>query len=146
MKTNHPATEGVGDMLTRLKREHTERGRLLSAMEQMLAEVRFGELCGSWIALEGSLSLLVRREGGGYGFLLCDNTHCYKSVVADLCGVVRGRRMTLGTDGGEVTLDGDGLLHLGRYGTFRTEESLLREEMRYEMDFALRAAEDGEEA
>ena len=136
MRTKNVGNEEIGGIVARRKREHAENGRLLAALERMQAEALLSVFCGSWIATEGTTSLLVRREAEGYGLLLCDNTHCYKSIVADLRAEGRGRRLLL-DDGGEATLTPDGLLHCGRYGTFRTEEELLRQELQYEMDFAL---------
>lgn len=143
MRTKNVGNEEIGGIVARRKREHAENGRLLAALERMQAEALLSVFCGSWIATEGTTSLLVRREAEGYGLLLCDNTHCYKSIVADLRAEGRGRRLLL-DDGGEATLTPDGLLHCGRYGTFRTEEELLRQELQYEMDFALRSPSDEE--
>lgn len=143
MKTKNVEKKEIGGLIARRKKEHIENGRLLSAMEQLLAEVSQSIFCGSWIATEGATSLLVRREEKGYRLLLCDNTHCYKTIVADLRAEGRGRRLLL-EDGDEATLTSEGLLHCGRYGTFRTEESLLRQELQYEMDFTLRSPSDEE--
>ena len=131
MRTKNVGKDEIGGIIARRKRELAESGRLLAALERMQAEALLAAFCGSWIATEGSTSLLVRREAEGYGLLLCDNTHCYKSIVADLRAEGRGRRLLL-EDGGEATLTPDGLLHCGRYGTFRTEEELLREELGFD--------------
>mgnify|MGYP001025249443 CR=1 FL=1 len=139
MRTKNVGKKEIGGLIARRKKEHTENGRLLSAMEQLLAEVSQSALCGSWIATEGMTSLLVRREEEGYRLLLCDNTHCYKVVIADMRAIGRGYRLILEDEGDEVTLTSEGLLHCGRYGTFRTEESLLQQELQHEMDFALRS-------
>lgn len=141
MRTKNVGKEEIGGLITRRKKEHAENGRLLAALEQMQAEAMQSAFCGSWIATEGTVSLLIRREEGAYSLLLCDNTHCYKSIVADLRAEGRGRRLLL-EGGGEATLTPDGLLHCGAYGTFRTEEELLRQELQYEMDFALRSSSD----
>ena len=83
MRTKNVGNEEIGGIVARRKREHAENGRLLAALERMQAEALLSAFCGSWIATEGTTSLLVRREAEGYGLLLCDNTHCYKSIVAD---------------------------------------------------------------
>ena len=95
MRTKNVGNEEIGGIVARRKREHAENGRLLAALERMQAEALLSAFCGSWIATEGTTSLLVRREAEGYGLLLCDNTHCYKSIVADLRAEARGRRLLL---------------------------------------------------
>lgn len=62
MRTKNVGNEEIGGIVARRKREHAENGRLLAALERMQAEALLSVFCGSWIATEGTTSLLVRRE------------------------------------------------------------------------------------
>ena len=73
-----------------------------------------------------------------------DPARLYKEVWIGLGGVQSAVYATEVSAEEYLTLTPDGLLYCGRYGTFRTEEELLRQELQYEMDFALRSPSDEE--
>ena len=80
--------------------------------------------------------------GEEFALLLCDNSRCYKTIVREMTATPQGRRLVIDPEGpgpgGDLTLAHDGVLHCGAYGTFRSEEELLRQEMISEMEFAMR--------
>lgn len=145
MRKINVVSDEFSQHLGHMKQEYTQRGRWLAALEQMRQRVLMGEVCGSWVALEGTGSALIRREGDGLSVMLCDNARCYKSVTQELVAVARGRRLVLSPGGGELRITDDGYLDCGPYGLFCSEESVLRDELRCELDFALRDVDYGED-
>lgn len=125
-----------------MKRQYNEQGRFLASVEKLRQMALSGEVCGSWISLEGTLSLLIRRDGDALSLMVCDNSHCYKNVLEEYTAAVRSQRLVLSPGGGELALTEQGLLDCGKLGLFRPEEDMLREEQQYEMDFALRSLEE----
>lgn len=133
--------ERLTELLTEKKREHTQQGAFLTLVERLHTQVQHAAICGSWIATEGAYSLLVRACGEEFSLLLCDNSRCYKTILREMIVRPQGRRLVIVPDGpgpgGDLTLAHDGVLHCGGYGTFRSEEELLRQEMIAELEFAL---------
>lgn len=146
MDKNIRKFEEFEKLLAMMRKEHAEKGRFLSVAEQLAMQARADAICGSWIAIDSAYSLLVRRIGEKYFLLLCDNTHCYKSIEREMTAVMQRGHIVLDSEapgnGGDITLSKEGLLHCGSYGTFRSEEELLRDEQLCEMEFALREKED----
>ena len=69
----------------------------------------------------------------GWLVLICDNSHCYKTVLRDLSAVLRDRQIVLvgelGQSCGRIILDENDVLHCADYGTFLREATLLRNEL-----------------
>lgn len=137
---NNPSK--LAELLAQKKKSHAQEGQLLASVERLLTQTHHNAMCGSWIATDGTYSLLVRCAGEEFALLLCDNSRCYKTIVREMTATPQGRRLVIDPEGpgpgGDLTLAHDGVLHCGAYGTFRSEEELLRQEMISEMEFAMR--------
>lgn len=146
MKKNNLISEEFMELLTQNKKEQAEKIRFLNAVERLAAQTQHYAVCGSWISIDSATSLLVRCIGTRFLLLLCDNTHCYKDVIRESYAEVQGRRLVIQPDepgpGGDITLGKDGLLRCGAWGTFRSEDDMLREEKLSEMEFAMRFPEE----
>ena len=146
MKKNNLISEEFSELLAEIKKEHVEQGRFLALVERLAVQAQYYRMCGSWISVDSATSLLVRCLGTRFLLLLCDNTHCYKTILREVIAEVQGRRMVILDDepgpGGDITLGKDGLLRCGALGTFRSEDEMLREENLSEMEFALRSSDE----
>lgn len=146
MKKNNLINEEFGELLAQNKKEHAEKSRFLCAVERLAIQSQYYAICGSWISVDSASSLLVRYIGTRFLLLLCDNTRCYKNIIRETFAEVQGRRLVIQPDepgpGGDINLGKDGLLRCGSWGTFRSEDDLLREEKLSEMEFALRFPEE----
>ena len=138
MKNRNRLSAQVADILSRMRRDYSERSRLLGYLDRMELLLGWSYICGSWIDDTGNRSLLVSMDEDGISLMLCDDSHCYKTILLDTRMRLQGRRMIIvGSDGtgqGEISLDKEGRLHCGDLGTFYREEKLLREEHVREMD------------
>lgn len=123
------AAEFVG-LLKQQRKEHNERGRFLGYAERLAARIR---LCGIWVGNGTTYSMLVSPQEDGLSVLICDNSHCYKTVLRDLSAVLRDRQIVLvgelGQSCGRIILDENDVLHCADYGTFLREATLLRNEL-----------------
>lgn len=124
-----------------------ERDRaFLETQKSLIAQAALAPLCGSWIALGSSNSLLVQPCEDGVSLLLCDNSRCYKTIVQDTVASWHQGRLLLDAPGRkaerEITLSEDGILHCGGFGDYRSEHTQLREELEHEMDFSMEATQD----
>ena len=148
MKKSNRISEKFMQSLADVRREHSERGQFLTAVERLAVQAQYQAVCGSWIAMDGSRTLLIRCIGETFTLLLCDDSHCYKTIEREMTAAIQGRRLTITSEGpgGDISLGKDGLLRCGAYGTFRSEEDVLREEMFHEMEFALRDTEESDGA
>lgn len=90
-------------------------------------------ICGSWVGNGTTYSMLVSPQEDGLSVLICDNSHCYKTVLRDLSAVLRDRQIVLvgelGQSCGRIILDENDVLHCADYGTFLREATLLRNEL-----------------
>lgn len=129
------AAEFVG-LLKQQRKEHNERGRFLGYAERLAARIRLCGICGSWVGNGTTYSMLVSPQEDGLSVLICDNSHCYKTVLRDLSAVLRDRQIVLvgelGQSCGRIILDENDVLHCADYGTFLREATLLRNEL-YDM-------------
>ncbi|MCD8273647.1 MAG: hypothetical protein LUC96_01455 [Alistipes sp.] len=148
MKKSNRISEKFMQSLADVRREHSERGQFLTAVERLAVQAQYQAVCGSWIAMDGGRTLLIRCIGEAFTLLLCDDSHCYKTIEREMTAAIQGRRLTITSEGpgGDISLGKDGLLRCGAYGTFRSEEDVLREEMFHEMEFALRDTEESDGA
>ena len=126
------AAEFVG-LLKKQRKEHNERGRFLGYAERLAARIRLCGICGSWVGNGTTYSMLVSPQEDGLSVLICDNSHCYKTVLRDLSAVLRDRQIVLvgelGQSCGRIILDENDVLHCADYGTFLREATLLRNEL-----------------
>ena len=126
------AAEFVG-LLRQQRKEHNERGRFLGYAERLAARIRLCGICGSWVGNGTTYSMLVSPQEDGLSVLICDNSHCYKTVLRDLSAVLRDRQIVLvgelGQSCGRIILDENDVLHCADYGTFLREATLLRNEL-----------------
>ena len=126
------AAEFVG-LLKQQRKEHNERGRFLGYAERLAARIRLCGICGSWVDNGTTYSMLVSPQEDGLSVLICDNSHCYKTVLRDLSAVLRDRQIVLvgelGQSCGRIILDENDVLHCADYGTFLREATLLRNEL-----------------
>ena len=126
------AAEFVG-LLKQQRKEHNERGRFLGYAERLAARIRLCGICGSWVGNGTTYSMLVSPQEDGLSVLICDNSHCYKTVLRDLSAVLRDRQIVLVGDWdracGRIILDENDVLHCADYGTFLREATLLRNEL-----------------
>ena len=126
------AAEFVG-LLKQQRKEHNERGRFLGYAERLAARIRLCGICGSWVGNGTTYSMLVSPQEDGLSVLICDNSHCYKTVLRDLSAVLRDRQIVLvgelGQSCGRIILDENDVLHCADYGTFLREATLLRNEL-----------------
>lgn len=88
------AAEFVG-LLKQQRKEHNERGRFLGYAERLAARIRLCGICGSWVGNGTTYSMLVSPQEDGLSVLICDNSHCYKTVLRDLSAVLRDRQIVL---------------------------------------------------
>ena len=120
------------ELLKQQRKEHNERGRFLGYAERLAARIRLCGICGSWVG-NGTTYLSVLNS---LSVLICDNSHCYKTVLRDLSAVLRDRQIVLvgelGQSCGRIILDENDVLHCADYGTFLREDTLLRNEL-YDM-------------
>ena len=121
------------ELLKQQRKEHNERGRFLGYAERLAARIRLCGICGSWVGNGTTYSMLVSPQEDGLSVLICDNSHCYKTVLRDLSAVLRDRQIVLvgelGQSGGRIILDENDVLHCADYGTFLREATLLRNEL-----------------
>ena len=126
------AAEFVG-LLKQQRKEHNERGRFLGYAERLAARIRLCGICGSWVGNGTTYSMLVSPQEDGLSVLICDNSHCYKTVLRDLSAVLRDRQIVLvgelGQSCGRIILDENDVLHCADYATFLREATLLRNEL-----------------
>mgnify|MGYP000763402321 FL=1 len=126
------AAEFVG-LLKQQRKEHNERGRFLGYAERLAARIRLCGICGSSVGNGTTYSMLVSPQEDGLSVLICDNSHCYKTVLRDLSAVLRDRQIVLvgelGQSCGRIILDENDVLHCADYGTFLREATLLRNEL-----------------
>ena len=126
------AAEFVG-LLKQQRKEHNERGRFRGYAERLAARIRLCGICGSWVGNGTTYSMLVSPQEDGLSVLICDNSHCYKTVLRDLSAVLRDRQIVLvgelGQSCGRIILDENDVLHCADYGTFLREATLLRNEL-----------------
>ena len=126
------AAEFVG-LLKQQRKEHNERGRFLGYAERLAARIRLCGICGSWVGNGTTYSMLVSPQEDGLSVLICDNSHCYKTVLRDLSAVLRDRQIVLvgelGQSCGRIILDENDVLHCADYGPFLREATLLRNEL-----------------
>ena len=129
------------ELLKQQRKEHNERGRFLGYAERLAARIAYAALRQlgrqrHYISMlvspqEDSLSVL-----NSLSVLICDNSHCYKTVLRDLSAVLRDRQIVLvgelGQSCGRIILDENDVLHCADYGTFLREDTLLRNEL-YDM-------------
>ena len=104
--------------------------------------IRLCGICGSWVGNGTTYSMLVSPQEdslsvlNSLSVLICDNSHCYKTVLRDLSAVLRDRQIVLvgelGQSCGRIILDENDVLHCADYGTFLREDTLLRNEL-YDM-------------
>lgn len=143
--------ESFDESLREFQKQNRAQTAFLSEVQKLSEQVYMDMICGSWIAVGGLYSLLVRRCSMGYTIMVCDTSRCYKTIVREMLATLHGGRLRVEADGRneqiEITFDGNGMLHCGPYGAFSMEESLLHEEMQNEIDFALRStySENGDE-
>ena len=101
--------------------------------ERLAARIRLCGICGSWVGNGTTYSMLVSPQEDGLSVLICDNSHCYKTVLRDLSAVLRDRQIVLvgelGQSCGRIILDENDVLHCADYGTFLREATLLRNEL-----------------
>ena len=121
------------ELLNKPRNEHNERGRFLGYAERLAARIRLCGICGSWVGNGTTYSMLVSPQEDGLSVLICDNSHCYKTVLRDLSAVLRDRQIVLvgelGQSCGRIILDENDVLHCADYGTFLREATLLRNEL-----------------
>ncbi len=130
------------ELLKQQRKEHNERGRFLGYAERLAARIRLCGICGSWVGDGTTYSMLVSPQEdslsvlNSLSVLICDNSHCYKTVLRDLSAVLRDRQIVLvgelGQSCGRIILDENDVLHCADYGTFLREDTLLRNEL-YDM-------------
>ena len=151
METRQSVAPGMEATLERLTEWNGRLTEFIGGVRRMMDRRRYDGICGSWIAVEGSRSLLVRKTGTGYLLLLCDMTHCYKTILREMEALPQADRLLL-LDGVRDTFQGEvvydpaaSTLRCGSYGVFRSEEAILREELLNEMEFALRDVVGDEE-
>ena len=77
------------ELLKQQRKEHNERGRFLGYAERLAARIRLCGICGSWVGNGTTYSMLVSPQEDGLSVLICDNSHCYKTVLRDLSAVLR---------------------------------------------------------
>lgn len=101
-------------------------------LRAVLAENEADRICGSWIGLSGNYSLTIRKQGGGYAAMLCDNTRLYKMIVLETPielsdgALLIPEREAGGTPQKVVYQHRRVRLHFGEYGVFESEEAVLR--------------------
>ena len=121
------------ELLKQQRKEHNERGRFLGYAERLAARIRLCGICGSGVGNGTTYSILVSPQEDGLSVLICDNSHCYKTVLRDLSAVLRDRQIVLvgelGQSCGRIILDENDVLHCADYGTFLREATLLRNEL-----------------
>ena len=126
------AAEFVG-LLKQQRKEHNERGRFLRYAERLAAVICLCGICGRWVGNVTTYSMLVSPQEDGLSVLICDNSHCYKTVLRDLSAVLRDRQIVLvgelGQSCGRIILDENDVLHCADYVTFLREATLLRNEL-----------------
>lgn len=151
METKRSVVPGMETTLEKLADWNGRLTEFIGGVRRMMDRRRYDGICGSWIAVEGSRSLLVRKTGTGYLLLLCDMTHCYKTILREMEALPQADRLLL-LDGDRDTFQGEvvydpaaSTLRCGSYGVFRSEEAILREELLNEMEFALRDVVGDEE-
>ena len=151
METKRSVVPGMETTLEKLADWNGRLSGFIGGVRRMLDQRRYDGICGSWIAVEGSRSLLIRKTAAGYLLLLCDTTHCYKTILREMEAIPQAERLLL-LDGDPDTFQGEVVydptaspLRCGSYGVFRSEEAILREELLNEMEFALRDVVGDEE-
>lgn len=124
MNDNKTYSGSAAAALNREIKARTEIVRVLADMEEQLDADR---ICGSWLATEGQLSVIVRRLGSGtWRAVVFDHTLCYKRVVQEAVITLRRHRLWLGADDGnrviyDVVSD---TLTIGCYGRFAPEDTV----------------------
>ena len=74
------------ELLKQQRKEHNERGRFLGYAERLAARIRLCGICGSWVGNGTTYSMLVSPQEdslsvlNSLSVLICDNSHCYKTV------------------------------------------------------------------
>lgn len=144
MKQTNVIPAEFSEMLSQAKRDNNYQQRFLAFAEKLSIQLSHACICGSWVQTDGSNTLIISIAPEGFSLMMCDSARCYKQVKHELTATMQGHRVMLCDDAGNVTLDDDGVLYCGRWGTFRREEDLLREEMHDELEFALRSCNRGE--
>ena len=109
------------ELLKQQRKEHNERGRFLGYAERLAARIRLCGICGSWVGNGTTYSMLVSPQEdslsvlNSLSVLICDNSHCYKTVLRDLSAVLRDRQIVLvgelGQSCGRIILDENDVLH-----------------------------------
>lgn len=124
MNDNKTYSGSAAAALNREIKARTEIVRVLADMEEQLDADR---ICGSWLATEGQLSVIVRRLGPGtWRAVVFDHTLCYKRVVQEAVITLRRHRLWLGADdGNRVIYDAvSDTLTIGCYGRFAPEDTV----------------------
>lgn len=124
MNDNKTYSGSAAAALNREIKARTEIVRVLADMEEQLDADR---ICGSWLATEGQLSVIVRRLGPGtWRAVVFDHTLCYKRVVQEAVITLRRHRLWLGSDdGNRVIYDAvSDTLTIGCYGRFAPEDTV----------------------
>ena len=116
-----------GSAAAALNREIKARTEIVRALADMEEQLDADRICGSWLATEGQLSVIVRRLGPGtWRAVVFDHTLCYKRVVQEGLVTLRRHRLWLGADGGnQVIYDAaSDTLTIGCYGRFAPEDTV----------------------
>lgn len=148
MKKQNGLPSGFAQSLERIRQRVSDENTLLQGAAYLQSLSHFDGICGSWVACGSAQALLIRREGNSFRMLLTDNSRCFKSILNDMSATLVGKRLMIVDDGtgktnGEITLHEDGSeLVCGSFGSFRSEENLLRQEMFYEMDSIMNDMDD----
>ena len=133
MNAKHKLAAEFVELRKQQRTENTERWLFLGYAERLAARIRLCGICGSWVGNGPTYSMLVSPQEDGLSVLICDNSHCYKTVLRDLSAVLRDRQIVLvgelGQSCGRIILDENDVLHCADYGTFLREDTLLRNEL-----------------
>lgn len=116
-----------GSAAAALNREIKARTEIVRALADMEEQLDADRICGSWLATEGQLSVIVRRLGPGtWRAVVFDHTLCYKRVVQEAVITLRRHRLWLGADdGNRVIYDAvSDTLTIGCYGRFAPEDTV----------------------
>lgn len=110
---------------------------LTEQLRLKLSEIENDCICGSWIGVNGNYSLTIRKSGGVYAAMLCDNTHFFKVILREL--IVAATEVDLTIAGSESDTCDTVIyypkrcrLRFGLYGLFETEEAVLQRSIPYE--------------
>ena len=110
-----------------LQQEIRTRTEVIRTLADLREQLDADRICGSWLATEGQLSVIVRRLGPGtWRAVVFDHTLCYKRVVQEAVITLRRHRLWRGADdGNRVIYDAvSDTLTIGCYGRFAPEDTV----------------------